>query len=317
VDQQRDQRQLPELDGDAVRMKILLFGKNGQVGRELQRTLLSHGDVDAVERSRVDLCDSLALWDILQTEAPDLIVNAAAYTAVDRAESDEDLVFRVNAEAVGMLARFAYERRALLIHYSTDYVFDGEKRAPYVESDATGPLNVYGSSKLAGELAIDRSGCDALIFRTSWVYSAAGSNFIKTILRLAGERDHLGIVADQFGAPTSAELIADVTSLAISAYRRGALSGGLYHLAARGETTWHGLARYVVEKAIGHGAKFRLTVDDISPIGTNDYPLPARRPANSCLDTSALAAAAGLKFPDWKIHVDRMLDQLSSRETAA
>lgn len=292
-------------------MKILLIGKNGQVGQELQRTLLPLGDVAALGRESLELGDLAALKQVLAAQAPAVIVNASAYTAVDRAESDEALATAVNAGAVAAMAAYAREHGALLVHYSTDYVFDGTKEAPYREDDATAPQSAYGRSKRAGEEAILASGCQALVFRTSWVFSAHGGNFIKTMLRLAGERDSLSVVADQFGAPTSAELIADVTALAIAAYRRGALEGGIYHLTAAGATSWHGLASYAIERAIARGASLKVAPAQIKPIPTEAYPVPAKRPRNSRLDTSKLSGALGLHLPDWTVHVDRLIDQLS------
>ena len=292
-------------------MKILLIGKNGQVGRELQRTLLPLGELVALGRAELELGDPGAIGQVLARQAPDVIVNASAYTAVDRAESDEAGAMAVNASAVGAMAEYARAHGALLVHYSTDYVFDGAKEAPYREDDATAPQSAYGRSKRAGEQAILASGCKALVFRTSWVFSAHGGNFIKTMLRLAGERDSLNVVADQFGAPTSAELIADVTALALAAYRRGALADGTYHLTAAGATSWHGLATYAIARARGRGASLKVDPARISPIATEAYPLPAKRPKNSRLDTSKLAGALDLQLPHWQIHVDRLIDQLS------
>ena len=295
-------------------MKILLLGKDGQVGHALQRALQPLGEVIALGRNAADLQDLPELQTVLATHAPEIIVNAAAYTAVDRAESDAAAAFRVNAEAVGVLAAWARDSGALLVHYSTDYVFDGSKATAYAETDAPNPQSVYGKSKHAGEIAIQRSGCNALIFRTSWVFSAHGSNFIKTILRLAAERDSLNVVADQQGTPTSAELIADVTALAIPGYFSGALRPGIYHLTAAGNTTWHEFARHVVARARDNGAALRLDPRQIRAITTAEYPLPAKRPANSCLDTRTLRDALGLSLPDWTIHVNRTVDQLTRRE---
>lgn len=295
-------------------MKILLLGKGGQVGRELQRTLLPLGQVVALGRSDADLENLTGLQDVLHAHTPNIIVNAAAYTAVDKAESDEAAAYKINAEAVGVMAGFARHRGALLVHYSTDYVFDGWKSEAYVEADATNPQSVYGSSKQAGDDAILQSGCNALIFRTSWVFSAHGGNFIKTILRLARERESLKVVADQHGAPTSAELIADVTALAIASYRNGTIASGIYHLTAAGETSWHGLASYVVERALATGATLALKPQQIHAIPTEAYPLPAKRSKNSRMDTGALSRALGLYLPDWKIHVDRVVDQLTRLE---
>lgn len=292
-------------------MKLLLIGKNGQVGQELRRTLLPLGELAALGRDGLDLGDLGAVQRVLAEQAPDVIVNASAYTAVDRAESDEAGATAVNAGAVAALAAYARTHGALLVHYSTDYVFDGAKDGPYREDDATAPQSAYGRSKRAGEEAILASGCRALVFRTSWVFSSHGGNFIKTMLRLAGERDSLSVVADQFGAPTSAELIADVTALAIAAYRRGALEGGIYHLTAAGATSWHGLASYAIERAMARGAQLKAGPAQIKPIATEAYPLPAQRPRNSRLDTSKLCGALDLQMPDWKVHVDRLIDQLS------
>jgi dTDP-4-dehydrorhamnose reductase len=292
-------------------MKILLIGKNGQVGRELQRTLLPLGELVALGRDMLDLSDLAAVKHALANQGADVIVNASAYTAVDRAEADEARAVAVNAVAVGAMAEYASVHGALLVHYSTDYVFDGDKVGPYVEDDATAPQSAYGRSKRAGEEAIVASGCNALVFRTSWVFSAHGDNFIKTMLRLAGERDSLNVVADQIGAPTSAELIADVTALALAAYRRGALASGTYHLTASGYTSWHGLAGYAIDRAKARGAAIKVDPAQIKPIPTEAYPLPARRPKNSRLDTSKLTSSLDLQLPDWKIHVDRLIEQLS------
>ncbi len=291
-------------------MKILLIGKNGQVGRELQRTLLPLGEVVALGRDALDLGNQAALKQMLESQAAGIIVNASAYTAVDRAEADEAGANAINATAVGLMAEYARAHGALLVHYSTDYVFDGDKAGPYVEDDATAPRSAYGRSKCAGERAIVASGCKALVFRTSWVFSAHGGNFIKTMLRLAGERDSLNVVADQVGAPTSAELIADVTALALAAYCRGVLADGIYHLTASGATSWHGLASYAIACARDRGAVLKVEPAQICPIPTEAYPLPAKRPKNSRLDTSKLSGALGLQLPDWKVYVDRLIEQL-------
>lgn len=296
-------------------MKILLLGKTGQVGQELQRTLLPLGELEALSRQEADLTNLDDLANLLQAKTPDIIVNAAAYTAVDKAETDEASAYQINAEAVKILAKHAHRHGSLLVSYSTDYVFDGEKAAPYLEQDQANPINVYGRSKRAGEEAIIQSQCNALVFRTSWVFSAHGHNFIKTILRLAKERDSLNIVSDQYGAPTSAELIADVTALAILGYRKQLLQSGIYHLTAKGETSWHGLASYVVESAIAKGASLRLDAHNIHAISSEAYPLPARRPRNSCLDTMLLSNALGLNLPNWTIHVDRVVDKLTCLES--
>lgn len=294
-------------------MNLLLLGKNGQVGRELQRTLLPLGQVSAFGRDEADLQNPDALLGLLKERKPEIIVNAAAYTAVDKAETDEKAAYAINAEAVDVLAQYAKTNDTLLVHYSTDYVFDGEKKEAYLETDAINPQSVYGKSKRAGEEAILKSQCKTLIFRTSWVFSAHGNNFIKTVLRLAKERDSLNIVSDQFGAPTCAELIADVTAHAIIGFRRNQLAGGVYHLTSGGETTWHGLACYAVQRAYENGMQLKLKPENIQPIPTEVYPLPAKRPKNSRLNTSALSNALELQFPDWRLYVDRVIKELSNR----
>lgn len=293
-------------------MKILLLGKTGQIGNELQRTLLPQGDLTALDRSQADLEKPATLRGVLEAHSPDIIVNAAAYTAVDKAETNASAAHAINAESVAEIAKYAKARDALLVHYSTDYVFDGAKTASYTPSDTPNPLGVYGRTKRQGEEAIVASGCQFLILRTSWVFSAHGSNFVKTILRLAKEREALNIVADQHGAPTSAELIADVTGLAIAGYRHGLCKSGIYHLTAAGHTTWHGLACHIVARAAANGAKLRVTAEQIRPIPTDAYPLPAPRPKNSRLDTTALSQALLLQFPSWTVHVNRTVDQLTT-----
>ncbi len=295
-------------------MKILLFGKNGQVGHELRRTLSPLGEVIALDRNEADFENREQLRQVVSEHAADVIVNAAAYTTVDQAEKDEDRAFRVNAEAVGVLAEYARYNGSLLVHYSTDYVFDGKKDTPYVETDVPHPLNAYGRSKLAGEQAVQQAGCHHFIFRTSWVYSARGQNFIKTIWRLAREREMLDVVADQVGAPTSAELIADVTALSIAAFYADLLPEGLYHLVASGQTSWYGLARHVLEKAREKGVAMKLDASAIRPIKTEEYPLPAERPKNSRLDNAAFAENLGFFLPEWLVHVDRVVDQLASAD---
>lgn len=293
-------------------MTILLFGRRGQLGTELSRSLLPLDTIIAVGRNEIDLQDVSALVSFLEVKAPQLIINAAAYTAVDKAEVNESAAYQVNAAAVGAMARYAQQHAALLIHYSTDFVFDGDKISAYRESDPTNPLNAYGRTKLAGEQAVLASGCEAIIFRTSWVFSSHGTNFIKTILRLARERETLNIVADQYGAPTSAELIADVTAQAVSGWRRHALTPGIYHLTAAGETSWHSLACHVIREAKLKGVPLKVDPAQVRPIAAADYPSPARRPLNSRLDTNAISIALGLRLPDYRIHVDRAIDQLIS-----
>jgi dTDP-4-dehydrorhamnose reductase len=293
--------------------RILLLGCNGQVGWELQRALAAVGEVVMRDRASCDLLNFDTLRTTIIETAPQVIVNAAAYTAVDKAEYDSAIAEKINAEAVGLLAAICKQHGALLVHYSTDYVFDGEKSEPYIETDATTPLSVYGASKQRGEQAVIESGCDFLIFRTSWVFATRGGNFAKTILRLAQERENLRIVADQWGAPTSAELIADVTAHALREMLAGRSQGGLFHLAAAGETTWHGYAKYIVEQAIAMGIPLKTT--SIEPIPTSSYPLPAKRPANSRLDTIKLRSTFNLILPDWRYHVRRMLiEQLGNHQ---
>lgn len=300
----------------AILMKILLLGKQGQVGRELQRTLLPLGEVMALGRQDIDLENLEGLDKLLRARAPDIIVNAAAYTAVDQAETDSIIAHKINARAAEVMASYARQNMRLLVHYSTDYVFDGQKATAYVEIDATNPQSVYGHSKEAGEKAILQSGCQALIFRTSWVFSAKGHNFVKTILWLAKERDTINVVADQYGSPTSAELIADVTALAIAHYRHGKLPMGLYHLTSTGKTSWHDFACHIINRAQANGTKLKLSAEQITPISTEAYPLPAKRPNNSLMNTGLLSNSLGLTLPDWKIHANRTIDQLTLLDIA-
>lgn len=277
--------------------------------------MLPLGEVVAFGRDTCDLADPARVATVLSDASPQVIVNAAAYTAVDKAESDQETARLVNTDAVRAMANYSAKTGALLVHYSTDYVFDGEKSSAYIESDTPNPQSVYGATKLAGEEAIIKAGCPALVFRTSWVYARHGGNFLKTMLRLASERDMLKVVADQVGTPTGAELIADVTLLAIAAHREGRLPTGLYHLTASGATSWHGFARHIIGRALRNGAQLKLTADDVHAIGTADYPTAARRPKNSTLDTSALSAALGLQLPDWSVYANRVIDQLTKLET--
>lgn len=294
-------------------MKILLLGKAGQIGQALQHTLPTLGELVPLGRKDADLRDQDALRSALLSHRPDVIVNAAGYTDVDLAESQPDAAAQINTQAVATLARHASDTGALLVHYSTDYVFDGGKPAPYTEADLPAPLNVYGATKLAGEAAIIASACNALILRCSWVYAAHGQNFPKTILRLARERERLDVVADQVGAPTSAALIAAVTRQAISAHRQQLLDNGIYHLAASGATNWCAYARYLVTAAEARDIPLRLTPEGIHPILSEAYGAAARRPHNSRLDTTRLADALGLKFADWKHGVDELVNQLAAR----
>ncbi len=298
-------------------MKILLFGKNGQIGSELQRARLPGAEVVALGRSEVELSDRAGLSQVLSAYKPDIIVNAAAYTAVDRAESEKINVFKINHEAVGAMADYARDQGALLVHYSTDYVFDGEKPGAYVETDPPNPQNVYGRSKWVAEETILRSDCKALIFRTSWVFSPGGRNFIKTILELAKTRDVLDVVADQYGAPTAAEFIADLTWLAITAYDRGTLKDKIYHLTATGKTSWYELACYVLARARARGVALKLKPEKIRPVTTEAYGALAKRPKNSCLDTRVLSSALNISFPNWKMYVDPMVDTLIHTENVS
>jgi dTDP-4-dehydrorhamnose reductase len=294
-------------------MKILLTGKNGQLGFELQRALAPLGEVYAVGTQDCDLADPDAISALVRTVQPELIVNAAAYTAVDRAESEVDLATAINTEAPRILGAEASRIGAWVIHYSTDYVFDGIKQGAYVETDITNPQSVYGRTKRDGELGLQASCPQHLIFRTSWVVGAHGANFAKTMLRLAAERDSLSIVADQHGAPTSAALLADVTAQLVGRVRREGRQDfpfGLYHLAASGETTWYDYARFIINQAAVAGKILKLTPDDIQPITTDAYPLPARRPANSRLDTHSLRNTFDLELPDWQLGLSHVLQQI-------
>lgn len=294
-------------------MKILLLGKNGQVGWELQRSLAPLGELVSLDRHSTDYCGNLAdrdgLRHTLQTLKPDLIVNAAAYTAVDKAETDRDTAMLINGLAPQVMAQEAQRSGALLVHYSTDYVFNGRGVEPWAESAVASPVNYYGQTKLAGEQAIRTSGCQHLIFRTSWVYAARGSNFAKTMLRLAAERDTLSVIADQHGVPTSAELLADVTVHAITATLRQPTLSGLYHLVPGGETNWHAYAQFVLDFARAQGKP--LKAGTVTPIPTSAYPTPAARPLNSRLSNQKLQQAFGLRLPQWQGGVERMLAELS------
>lgn len=292
-------------------MKILLLGGNGQVGRELRRSLLALGNVVVATRdgegadavAELDQPQSLAA--LISTTAPDIVVNAAAYTAVDKAETDVDAAFRVNAEAPAAIAAACKAAGALLVHYSTDYVFDGQGTRPYLEDDATAPLGVYGASKLAGEQAIRESGARHAILRTAWVYASHGKNFLLTMLRLAGDRDELRVVADQFGAPTSAAWIADATTAVL---RHGIAESGTWHLTSRGETTWHEFATAIMDEAHEIGLLQRKPL--VVPITTAEYPTPAHRPAYSVLDTRRLQQDFGIVPPDWRDGLTRTLREL-------
>jgi dTDP-4-dehydrorhamnose reductase len=293
--------------------RLLVTGANGQLGFELQRALAPLGDVVACGRDVCDLSNPDSIRAAVRAAKPDVIFSAGAYTAVDKAESEPDLACAVNATAPGIFGEEAAKLGALVIHYSTDYVFDGIKPSAYCETDATNPLGVYGKTKLEGENALAASGGDHLIFRTSWVFGAHGKNFLKTILRLASTRDELRIVADQFGAPTGAALLADASAHIAARYLRDGGENfhfGLYHLAAGGETSWHGFARHIVAKATAEDCKLKAAPERILPISAAEYPTPAARPANSRLDTSKFRAAFWLHLPDWSHGVDQVLDVL-------
>jgi len=293
-------------------MTILLFGKNGQVGHELLSTLAKLGEVVAPDRPAIDFAVPESLRAVVRRYHPSLIVNAAAYAAVDKAESDADRAFAVNATAPGVLAEEAEAIDAALVHYSTDYVFDGRKTAPYVETDVTAPLSVYGRSKRDGELAV-RLCKKHLIFRTSWVFGAHGHNFVKTMLRLAKERRNLRVVADQFGAPTSAALLAQLTAKVLSLMSGQSTADprwGLYHLVAGGETSWHGLACDAIARASAMGLPLQASPETIESITSADYPTPARRPANSRLATTKLRGTFAVTLPDWTVGLNAVLDQL-------
>jgi len=297
-------------------MKILLLGKNGQVGWELQRSLAPLStvvacDFDSPAELRADFSQPETLAALVRRVQPEVIVNAAAHTAVDKAETEPDLARALNATAPGVLAREAAATGAWLLHYSTDYVFDGSGNQPRDEDAPTGPLSVYGSTKLEGEQLIRASGCRHLILRTSWVYAARGGNFARTMLRLAAERDELKVIDDQFGAPTGAELLADVTAHALRTLRARPDLGGTYHCVAAGETSWFDYARFVIEWARSKGQAVRVTPNAIRPSSTSDYPTPARRPLNSRLQTARLQAAFGLQLPPWQWGVERMLREVS------
>lgn len=296
-------------------MKILLFGRNGQVGWELQRSLAPLGEVVALDsKGKGGLAGAFTdLEGLARTVAqvgPDAIVNAAAYTAVDKAESEPELARTVNAAAPGVLAAAAREVGAALVHFSTDYVFDGSGERPWREDDATGPLSVYGSTKLEGEQRIATVLPRHLIFRTSWVYAARGGNFARTMLRLARERAELTVIDDQFGAPTGADLLADVTAHALRALISDAGKAGTYHLAAAGETSWNGYARFVLERAQEAGQELKAGPQQVRPVPTSAFPTPARRPHNSRLDTQRIRSTFGLALPPWEQGVARMLHEI-------
>lgn len=299
-------------------MKILLFGKNGQVGWELQRALAPLGDLVALDFDspgdlKADFTRPETLAATVRAVRPDVIVNAAAHTAVDKAESEPELAQAINAAAPAVLAREAAALQAWLVHYSTDYVFDGSGTTARAEDALTGPLSVYGRTKLEGEDLIRAGGCHHLILRTSWVYAARGGNFARTMLRLAAERDKLSVIDDQIGAPTGADLLADVTAHTLRAALTQPALGGTYHAVAAGETSWHGYARFVIDWARQHGHAIKVAPEAVAPIPTSAYPTPAKRPLNSRLATDKLRSAFGLALPPWQAGVERMLTEVLTK----
>ena len=307
MDRRRHRTKLSRLGRQAIFMRILIVGGSGQVGWELQRSLAPLGEVIVAPRAALDLCDPDSVGRVLEEFRPDTVVNAAAYTAVDAAETEPERADAINHRSVAMLAVQAARSGCRLVHYSSDYVFDGSGTAPFAETHATGPLNAYGRSKLAGDQAIAASGCRHLILRTSWVHAPRGANFVRSILKLARERDHLRVVADQHGAPTSAELIADVTAHMLA---DSEAQSGTYHLAARGETSWHEIAQIVVIEARRLGAALTLAPDAIEPIPSSAFPSKAVRPLNSRLDTAKLRTSFGITLPDWRQGIGRTVAEL-------
>lgn len=297
-------------------MKVLITGGNGQVGFELRRQLATLGEILAPSRASLDLSDADAVSAYLAQHQPDVVVNAAAYTAVDNAETDQALATRLNAELPAQLAAYCQKRNCWLVHYSSDYVYSGEGSALWREDDATGPCNVYGATKLAGDKAIAASGCQHLIFRTSWVYSAFGKSFLSTMLRLGAERSALSIVSDQVGAPTPARLIALVTQQVLTALRFKTSShdigSGVYHLAPKGEVSWHGFACEIFQLAGNIGLPLTITSESVSAIPTRDYPTPAARPLNSRLAVDKLEKALGIEMPSWQSQLALTVEEIAS-----
>ena len=300
-------------------MRILLFGKGGQVGWELQRSLAPLGDLVAPDFDSRELCGDFTrlegITETIRAVAPDVIVNAAAHTAVDKAENEPEKARAINAIAPALIARETLRLGAWLVHYSTDYVFDGSGSDPWVETDDTHPLNVYGSTKLEGEVAIRASGCNHLIFRTSWVFAARGGNFARTMLRLAQERDRLTVIYDQLGAPTGADLLADVTAHAIRTARHRKEVAGLYHLVATGETSWFGYAQFVLDFARETGFKLNISPEEIVPVPSSAFPSPAQRPKNSRLNCCKLQTTFDLRMPPWQTGIVRMLTEVLEKRT--
>ena len=295
-------------------MNILLLGKGGQVGWELQRSLSVLGQVTALDFDSQELCGDFAnpegVRDTVRQLRPQVIVNAAAHTAVDKAESEPEFARLLNATTPGLVAEEAARLGAWLVHYSTDYVFDGSGTRPWVETDTPAPLSVYGATKLEGEQRIQQSGCQHLILRTSWVYAARGGNFAKTMLRLGQERERLTVIDDQWGAPTGADLLADVTAHAIRHLQHRPQDGGLYHCVAAGETTWHSYAKFVLENASKAQQAIKIIAKEVVPVPTSAFPTPAKRPHNSRLATAKLQTTFGLQLPHWQTGVARMLAEI-------
>jgi len=295
-------------------MKILLLGANGQVGWELERSLAPLGQLQSCNRHTANLEDLDSIKKIIHNYVPDIIVNAAAYTDVDKAESEENRAYSINYKAVDFLARESKRIDAWFIHYSSDYVFDGKKLDPYVELDEPEPLSIYGKSKFKGEQSVVESGCKYIIFRTSWVYSTRGNNFVKTMIRLGKEKDRLNIVSDQIGAPTSARLIADISSLCLYrlSYDKNLAKNvsGIYHLSSSGKTSWYGLAKYIINESKNLGDTFLVGSESIHPISTSEYQLPAIRPHNSLLKTQKICNTFSIHLPYWKVPLKRTLQEI-------
>jgi len=298
-----------------TKTRILLFGKNGQLGYQLQQSLANIGKIYAYDRENCDLTNFDALDIIIENINPNIIINAAAYTSVDKAEEEPLLAHRINSEAVAIMAEFAKKRDALLVHYSTDYVFDGLKSSPYIESDIAIPLSVYGRSKLSSEVVVQKINCKHLIFRISWLFSVRGSNFLKTILKLAKEKDSIKVVDDQYGAPTSVKLVADLTGLAIRQWltnpKEQSNLTGLYHLTSMGETSWYGYAKHIIDVASSLGITLRCKSEEVQAIKSEDHFMKAKRPASSRLDNSKFISTFGGQLPCWQDHVSYVIKKIS------
>jgi dTDP-4-dehydrorhamnose reductase len=298
-------------------MKILLFGKNGQLGQELHRAIAPLGDMVALSRQEADFKDEKNLRKIIAEHKPSVIINAVAYTSVDKAEQEPEEVFAINANALKIIAEEAKKIDAWLVHYSTDYVFDGTKKEPYVETDTPKPLCTYGKSKLAAEEFIQASGVNYLIFRTSWLHTAHGRNFATTMLERAKTSDELKIVADQHGAPTCAAMVANTTAKVLSQVLENPAKAefykGIYHLTASGDTTWYDYACYIFEQAQKKGVEFKVQPDKICPVSTEEYAVAAKRPKNSCLNTDKIKTVFGVTLPEWKSDVQKLVEEVVSK----